>query len=85
MSATTVRPLSRRHRKALARRQWVVDLDQRHAILQGRLPINVRAVSICSCGRTSWVMDGATDAELNEFYTDADDHAAWCADLGADT
>ncbi len=69
---------SRRRLKALARRQWVIDLDQRHATLQGRLPIYAQAVSICSCGRTSWIMEGAGEDELAEWREDERDHLMHC-------
>lgn len=69
---------TRRRAKAIARRQWVVDMDARHALRQDRLPHYWQALDSCPCGRVAWLLDGATDEERAEFYRDSEDHAAYC-------
>lgn len=70
-----------RKSKALRRRQGVIDIDLRWAIRNGRLPLYAESVSVCSCGRTAWLMPGADDEEHAQFWDDESDHEACC---GAD-
>lgn len=69
---------ARRRAKAIARRSWVVDMDVRQAVEQDRIPRSAIAVSRCSCGRTSWLLSGATDEERASFDRDSDDHGDSC-------
>lgn len=69
---------AKRRRKAIQRRQWVLDMDVRHAIANDRFPTHMLAGDICPCGRRSWILQGATEEELAAYYEDARDHDDYC-------
>lgn len=68
----------KRRRKAILRRQWVRDMDVRHAVEQDRLPRDLAAASVCSCGRKSWLLTGASDEDHDSFLRENDDHTFYC-------
>lgn len=41
-------------------------------------PDDAAAVSVCPCGRTSWLEAGATDEDRDAFDSDNADHEAYC-------
>ena len=69
---------ARRRAKSIARRQWIIDMDARHAVIDGRLPHYWSALGQCPCGRVAWLLEGASDEERDEFYQASEDHAAYC-------
>lgn len=68
----------KRRRKALQRRRWLVELDLLWAYRLERFPLRIVAGSSCSCGRMSWLMEGATDEDRAAFEADSADHDAYC-------
>lgn len=69
---------ARRRAKAIARRRWVIELDSIQALIQDRLPQYWTALDTCPCGRTAWLLEGASDEERDQFYRDSEDHMAYC-------
>lgn len=69
MSAT------KRRAKNHQRQQWIYDMDVDTAFRTDSLPRYALAVSICSCGRRSWLMPGATDEDYAAHYEDDANHA----------
>lgn len=68
--------MSRARRAAVTakRQEWAHELDVRWAFKADRLPLYAEAVSVCSCGRQSWLMPGASHVELEAFERDNADH-----------
>lgn len=66
--------VTRRRAKAVTRRGYLYEMDVRWAFRLGRLPLHVEAASICTCGRLSWLMPGATADEHEAFARDNEDH-----------
>ncbi|MBE7194411.1 MAG: hypothetical protein INR66_18250 [Gordonia polyisoprenivorans] len=77
--------MSRRQEKARRRRAGVMELDQRYAFRDDRLPLYAAAISMCSCGRIAWVMEDASSDEVAAFHDAERDHEADClADIEDD-
>lgn len=75
---------ARRREKAVKRGgEWLHDLDVRWAFRNDRLPLYAEAISVCSCGRRSWLMPGASVEEQGDFDASNDEHAYW-HDMDAD-
>lgn len=78
---TTTIPTSgcaRRRAKAIARRRRVHAMENNLAVAAGRLPVHWVCLDTCPCGRVSWLEEGATNDEYDDFYRDSEDHAAYC-------
>lgn len=71
----------RRRAKAIARRGYLHEMDVRWAFRLDRLPRHAASASICSCGRLSWLMPGATDEEHEAFDRDNADHDHLCGEV----
>lgn len=71
----------RRRAKAIARRGYLHELDVRWAFRLDRLPRHAVAASVCSCGRMSWLMPGASDEDREAFDRDNADHADMCSEV----
>lgn len=69
---------TRRRLRAIARRAFVTTADVRHSITQDRIPRSAIAVSVCGCGRRSWLLEGASDEDYTEFAQENADHGDWC-------
>ena len=65
---------ARRRAKAIVRREWLHDLDVRWAFRLDRIPTYAESVSMCSCGRTSWLMPGAAAEDREAFERENADH-----------
>lgn len=85
--AVTTMPTSgsaRRRAKAQRNREAGYWLESLESYRTGRIPRSAVAVSMCSCGRLSWLMPGATDEAREAFDRENEDHDAYCDD-GADS
>ncbi len=85
---STTSGCARRRRKAIQRRDWLLDLDVRWAFRLNRVPRYAAAVSYCSCGRTSWLMPPAwgeqpSRDDFDDFYAAENDHSSYCQEVVA--
>ena len=69
---------ARRRAKAQRNRERAYDLESLWALRNDRIPPHAVAVSICSCGRRSWLMPGADADAWESFDRDNDDHDTYC-------
>lgn len=69
---------ARRRAKAIRNRRSVNALENNLAVAAGRLPVHWAALDTCPCGRVSWLEDGATDEDRDNFYRDSDEHSSYC-------
>lgn len=69
---------ARRRAKAVARRRHVHAIENNLLVAAGHLPRHGAALSVCPCGRVSWLEEGATAEDHEAFTQDNDDHAAYC-------
>ena len=53
-------------------------MENDRLVTAGRLPRHWSALDTCPCGRVSWLEEGVTDEERDDFYRDSEDHAAYC-------
>lgn len=73
--------VGRRRAKAVANRRRVHAMENDRAVAAGGLPVHVVALSVCGCGRISWLEDGASADAWADFDRDNDDHDSYCEAL----